>query len=217
MAYGYNDGDQRRQSVRLAGRTTPTPGSVPSGGPQRSQEQLGASSRQHAGGPRQGDRPDTGTRRRQADVSQLRRNDRRQSAAHINHFFSRPQSRLATKIPRPASRGGTSSLPIRRARIALCSIVACLIFLLLGSCISHGSAGLDPTAEDKLLKPRLRPATRLRFRPRVRSGKPAPCPISIRLTRHGRSCPTPAVPSAKMPAALPALPWSTSIRPATPI
>lgn len=163
MAYGYNDGDQRRQSVRLAGRTTPTPGSVPSGGPQRSQEQLGASSRQHAGGPRQGDRPDTGTRRRQADVSQLRRNDRRQSAAHINHFFSRPQSRLATKIPRPASRGGASSLPIRRARIALCSIVACLIFLLLGSCISHGSAGLDPTAEDKLLKAPVAPGYSFAF------------------------------------------------------
>ena len=163
MAYGYNDGDQRRQSVRLAGRTTPTPGSVPSGGPQRSQEQLGASSRQHAGGPRQGDRPDTGTRRRQGDVSQLRRNDRRQSAAHINHFFSRPQSRLATKIPRPASRGGASSLPIRRARIALCSIVACLIFLLLGSCISHGSAGLDPTAEDKLLKAPVAPGYSFAF------------------------------------------------------
>lgn len=25
MAYGYNDGDQRPQSVRLAGRTTSTP------------------------------------------------------------------------------------------------------------------------------------------------------------------------------------------------
>ncbi len=28
MAYGYNDGDQRPQSVRLAGRTTPTPRST---------------------------------------------------------------------------------------------------------------------------------------------------------------------------------------------
>lgn len=163
MAYGFNDGDQRRRSVRLAGRTTPTPGSVPSGDPQRSQEQLGASSRQHAGSPRQGDHPDTGTRRRQADVSQLRHNGRRQSAAHINHFFSRPQSRLDTKIPRPASRGGASSLPIRRVRIALCSIVACLIFLLLGSCISHGSAGLDPTAEDKLLKAPVAPGYSFAF------------------------------------------------------
>lgn len=163
MAYGFNDGDQRRRSVRLAGRTTPTPGSVPSGDPQRSQEQLGASSRQHAGSPRQGDRPDTGTRRRQADVSQLRHNGRRQSAAHINHFFSRPQSRLDTKIPRPASRGGASSLPIRRVRIALCSIVACLIFLLLGSCISHGSAGLDPTAEDRLLKAPVAPGYSFAF------------------------------------------------------
>ena len=163
MAYGFNDGDQRRRSVRLAGRTTPTPGSVPSGDPQRSQEQFGASSRQYAGDPRQGDRPGTDTRRRQADVSQLRHNGHRQSAAHINHFFSRPQSGQGTKIPRSASRGGASSLPIRRARIALCSIVACLIFLLLGSCISHGSAGLDPTAEDKLLKAPVAPGYSFAF------------------------------------------------------
>lgn len=163
MAYGYNDGDQRRQSVRLAGRTTPTPRSVPSGDPQRSQEQFGASSRQYASGPRQGDRPGTGTRRRQSDVSQLRHNGRRQSAAHINHFFSRPQSGQGTKIPRSASRGGASSLSIRRVRIALCSIVACLIFLLLGSCISHGSAGLDPTAEDKLLKAPVAPGYSFAF------------------------------------------------------
>lgn len=54
---------------------------------------------------------------------------------------------------RPVSRagGGAAALPFRRARIALCSIVACLVFLFLGSCVSHGSAGLDPTAEDKLL------------------------------------------------------------------
>lgn len=48
-------------------------------------------------------------------------------------------------------------------RIALCSIVACLIFLLLGSCISHGSAGLDPTAEDKLLKAPVAPGYSFAF------------------------------------------------------
>lgn len=42
MAYGYNDGDQRPQSVRLAGRTTPTPRSTSdNGNQQRPQEQPG--------------------------------------------------------------------------------------------------------------------------------------------------------------------------------
>lgn len=35
MAYGYNDGDQRPQSVRLAGRTTPTPRSTSDNGNQQ--------------------------------------------------------------------------------------------------------------------------------------------------------------------------------------
>ena len=41
---------------------------------------------------------------------------------------------------------------IHRLRLALCSIMACLAFVYLGSCASHGSAGLEPTAEEKLLK-----------------------------------------------------------------
>lgn len=35
MAYGYNDGDQRPQSVRLASRTTPTPRSTSDSGNQQ--------------------------------------------------------------------------------------------------------------------------------------------------------------------------------------
>ena len=165
MAYGYNDGDQRRQSVRLAGRTTPTPGGVPSGDPQRSQEQFGASSRQYTDDPRQGDRPGTGTRRRQADVSQLRHNGRRQPGIFVRRSFSRPQSERSGLSSRPASRAGSGApaLPFRRVRIALCSIVASLIFLLLGSCISHGSAGLDPTAEDRLLKAPVAPGYSFAF------------------------------------------------------
>lgn len=165
MAYGYNDGDQRRQSVRLAGRTTPTPGGVPSGDPQRSQEQFGASSRQYTDDPRQGDRPGTGTRRRQANVSQLRHNGRRQPGIFVRRSFSRPQSERSGLSSRPASRAGSGApaLPFRRVRIALCSIVASLIFLLLGSCISHGSAGLDPTAEDRLLKAPVAPGYSFAF------------------------------------------------------
>ncbi len=61
MAYGYNDGDQRRQSVRLAGRTTPTPRRATSSNPQRPQEQPRPSSRQQTSRTRQSGRPSTGT------------------------------------------------------------------------------------------------------------------------------------------------------------
>lgn len=103
MAYGYNDGDQRRQSVRLAGRTTPTPRSATSSNPQRPQEQPKPSSRQQTNRTRQSGRPSTGTsaqqdsrlgartRQRQAEVPQLRRNGARQPGSHINRFFSHPQ------------------------------------------------------------------------------------------------------------------------------
>ena len=68
MAYGYNDGDQRPQSVRLAGRTTPTPRSTSDNdSPQRPQEQLGASSRQQSRTVQQSDRMSTSTRQRQTD------------------------------------------------------------------------------------------------------------------------------------------------------
>lgn len=61
MAYGYNDGDQRRQSVRLAGRTTPTPRRATSSNPQRPQEQPRPSSRQQTSRARQSGRPSTAT------------------------------------------------------------------------------------------------------------------------------------------------------------
>lgn len=61
MAYGYNDGDQRRQSVRLAGRTTPTPRRATSSNPQRPQEQPRPSSRQQTSRTRQSGRPSTAT------------------------------------------------------------------------------------------------------------------------------------------------------------
>lgn len=80
---------------------------------------------------------------------------------------ARPMCRncVATVAPSPASRAGSGApaLPFRRARIALCSIVACLLFLFLGSCISHGSAGLEPTAEDKLLKAPVAPGYSFAF------------------------------------------------------
>lgn len=229
MAYGYNDGDQRRQSVRLAGRTTPTPRSATSSNPQRPQEQPRPSSRQQTSRTRQSGRPSTGTsaqqdsrlgartRQRQAEVPQLRRNGARQPGIHINRFFSHPQGGRDGKPYRSTSYVNAPALPARRLRLALCSILTCLVFVLMSSCMSHGSAGLEPTAEDKLLKAPSRPVILSPFRPRARNGKPARCPISIRSTPRGRSCLTPAAPSAKMPAGLRASPWSISLRRDAPI
>lgn len=229
MAYGYNDGDQRRQSVRLAGRTTPTPRSATSSYPQRPQEQPRPSSRQQTNRTRQSGRPSTGTsaqqdsrlgartRQRQAEVPQLRRNGARQPGIHINRFFSHPQGGRDGKPYRSTSYVNAPALPARRLCLALCSILICLVFVLMSSCMSHGSAGLEPTAEDKLLKAPSRPVILSPFRPRARNGKPARCPISIRSTLHGRSCLTPAAPSAKMPAGPRASPWSISLRRDAPI
>lgn len=207
MAYGFNDGDQRRQSVRLAGRTTPTPRSSSSSTaaspqyPNSSQRQPRPTPRQNTKGSaareqaanaaarkrdravassrpsaqterpnrsadqRQDTRSFTGTRQRQTDVPQLRSSGRHQPGIFVRRSFSCPQSRRSGLSSRSASRAGSGApaLPFRRARIALCSIIACLIFLFLGSCISHGSAGLDPTAEDKLLKAPVAPGYSFAF------------------------------------------------------
>lgn len=175
MAYGYNDGDQRRQSVRLAGRTTPTPRSATSSNPQRPQEQPRPSSRQQASRTRQSGRPSTATsaqqdsrlgartRQRQAEVPQLRRNGARQPGIHINRFFSHPQGGRDGKPYRSTSYVNAPALSARRLRLALCSILTCLVFVLMSSCISHGSAGLDPTAEDKLLKAPVAPGYSFAF------------------------------------------------------
>ena len=166
MAYGYNDGDQRRQSVRLAGRTTPTPRSATdSGNPQRPQEQPRSSSRQQASRTRQSGRPRTGTsaqqdsrlgartRQRQAEVPQLRRNGARQPGIHINRFFSR-SPRWTQRQALPLDIARDMPPPCRPVDFAShCALsLTCLVFVLMSSCMSHGSAGLEPTAEDKLLK-----------------------------------------------------------------
>ena len=175
MAYGYNDGDQRRQSVRLAGRTTPTPRSATNSNPQRPQEQPRPSSRQQASRTRQSGRLSTGTsaqqdgrlgartRQRQAEVPQLRRNGARQPGIHINRFFSHPQGGRDGKPYRSASHANAPALPARRLRLALCSILTCLVFVLMSSCMSHGSAGLEPTAGDKLLKAPVAPGYSFAF------------------------------------------------------
>lgn len=148
MAYGYNDGDQRRQSVRLAGRTTPTPRSATSSNPQRPQEQPRSSSRQQTNGTRQSGRPSTGTsaqqdsrlgartRQRQAEVPQLRRNGARQPGIHINRFFSHPQGGRDGKPYRSTSFVNAPALPARQLCLALCSILICLVFVLMSSCMS---------------------------------------------------------------------------------
>ena len=152
MAYGYNDGDQRPQSVRLAGRTTPTPRSTSDNDSlQRPQEQPGASSRQQSRTVQQSDRMSTSTRQRQTNTSQPRRYDRRKTDYYVKRSFSRPQRDRGNSAPHPASHITSHALPARRLRLAFCSIAACLVFVFLGSCISHGSAGLEPTAEDKLM------------------------------------------------------------------
>ena len=52
---------------------------------------------------------------------------------------------------------------IHRLCLALCSVMACLAFVYLGSCASHGSAGLEPTAEEKLLKAPVAPGYSFAF------------------------------------------------------
>ncbi len=76
---------------------------------------------------------------------------------------SRQRTTNAGRSARQRSRAGKSSLPIRRLRIALCSVMACLIFVFLGSCISHGSAGLEPSVESKLLNAPVEPGYTFAF------------------------------------------------------
>lgn len=154
MAYGYNDGERQR-NVRLAGRTTPTSRSISDNdgpqNPQRPQDRPSSSMPQNAS-TRQADRPYSSTRQRRAEVPRRQKNDRRKSDNHISRFFSKPRGERGAKRPRPMGRVGAANPQIHRLRLALCSIMACLAFVYLGSCASHGSAGLEPTAEEKLLK-----------------------------------------------------------------
>lgn len=154
MAYEYNDGERQR-NVRLAGRTTPTSRSVSDNdgpqNPQRPQNRPSSSMPQNAN-TRQADRPCSGTRQRRAEVPRRQKNDRRKSDDHISRFFSKPRGGCGAKRARPMGRVRAANPQIHRLRLALCSIMACLAFVYLGSCASHGSAGLEPTAEEKLLK-----------------------------------------------------------------
>lgn len=154
MAYEYNDGERQR-NVRLAGRTTPTSRSVSDNdgpqNPQRPQNRPSSSMPQNAN-THQTDRPYSGTCQRRAEVPRRQKNDRRKSDDHISRFFSKPRGGRGAKQPRPMGRARAANPQIHRLRLALCSIMACLAFVYLGSCASHGSAGLEPTAEEKLLK-----------------------------------------------------------------
>lgn len=156
MAYGFNDGDQRRQSVRLAGRATPTPGSSSSSTaaspqyPSSSQRQPRPTPRQNTSGSetrgqastaatrrrdgavassrsnakterrsrstdqRQSTRSFTGTRQRQTDVPQLRRNGRPPARHLCPPFFFAP----AERTQRPELSPGISSR-LRRSRSTL--------------------------------------------------------------------------------------------------
>lgn len=168
MAYGYNDGERQR-NVRLAGRTTPTPKSAsddsglqdpqPS---QRSQERP-SSSRPQGASARQTDHPHPGTRQRRAEASRQRKSDRRKPNNHINRSFSKPHRGRSAKQPRSTERAGVANPQIHRLCLALCSVIACLAFVYLGSCASHGSAGLEPAAEEKLLKAPVAPGYTFAF------------------------------------------------------
>lgn len=165
MAYGYNDGERQR-NVRLAGRTTPTSRSISDNdgpqNPQRPQDRPSSSMPQDAS-TRQADRPYSGTRQRRAEVPRRQKNDRRKSDDHISRFFSKPRGGRDAKQPRPMGRVRAANPQIHRLCLALCSIMACLAFVYLGSCASHGSAGLEPTAEEKLLKAPVAPGYSFAF------------------------------------------------------
>lgn len=165
MAYGYNDGERQR-NVRLAGRTTPTSRSISDNdgpqNPQRPQDRPSSSMPQDAS-MRQADRPYSGTRQRRAEVPRRQKNDRRKSDNHISRFFSKPRGRRGAKQPRPMGHVRAVNPQIHRLCLVLCSIMACLAFVYLGSCASHGSAGLEPTAEEKLLKAPVAPGYSFAF------------------------------------------------------
>lgn len=219
MAYGYNDGDQRPQSVRLAGRTTPTPRSTSDNdNPQRPQEQLGASSRQQSRTVQQSDRMSTSTRQRQTNTSQPRRYDRRKTDYYVKRSFSRPQ-RDRRAIPPLAPRRTPQVTRFRPAAYALrfapSPPASSLCFWDPVSLTDQPV--LSPLPRTSCLKLPSHPVTPLRSRPHARSGSPAPCPTSTKLTPHGRSCPMPVALFAKTLAVPLASPWSISLRPATPI
>lgn len=165
MAYEYNDGERQR-NVRLAGRTTPASRSVSDSdgpqNPQRPQDRPSSSMPQNASA-RQADRPYSGTRQRRAEVPRRQKSDRRKSDNHISRFFSKPRGGRGAKQPRPMGRVRAANPQIHCLRLALCSIMACLAFVYLGSCASHGSAGLEPTAEEKLLKAPVAPGYSFAF------------------------------------------------------
>lgn len=165
MAYGYNDGERQR-NVRLAGRTTPTSRSVSDNdgpqNPQRPQDRPSSSMPQNAN-TRQADRTYSGTRPRRAEVPRRQENDRRKSDNHTIRFFSKPRGERGAKQPRPMGHVRAVNPQIHRLCLVLCSIMACLAFVYLGSCASHGSAGLEPTAEEKLLKAPVAPGYSFAF------------------------------------------------------
>lgn len=165
MAYGYNDGERQR-NVRLAGRTTPTSRSVSDSdgpqNPQRPQDRPSSSMPQNASA-RQADCPYSGTRQRRAEVPRRQKNNQRKSGNHISRFFSKPRGGRSAKQPRPTGRVRAANPQIHRLCLALYSIMACLAFVYLGSCASHGSAGLEPAAEDKLLKAPVAPGYSFAF------------------------------------------------------
>lgn len=162
MAYEYNGGERQR-NVRLAGRTTPASRSVSDNdGPQRPQDRPSSSMPQNTS-TRQAGRPCSGTRPRRTEVPRRQKIDRRKSDNHISRFFSKPRGGRGAKQPRPLGRGRAANPQIHRLCLALCSIMACLAFVYLGSCASHGSAGLEPTAEEKLLKAPVAPGYSFAF------------------------------------------------------
>lgn len=165
MAYEYNDGERQR-NVRLAGRTTLASRSVSDNdgpqNPQRPQDPPSSPMPQNAS-TRQADRPCSGTRQRRAEVPRRQKNDRQKSDNHISRFFSKPRGGHGAKQPQPMGRVRAANPQIHRLCLALCSIMACLAFVYLGSCASHGSAGLEPTAEEKLLKAPVAPGYSFAF------------------------------------------------------
>lgn len=165
MAYGYNDGERQR-NVRLAGRTTPTSRSISDNdgpqNPQRPQDRPSSSMPQNAS-TRQADRPYSSTRQRRAEVP--RRQKKRSAKVRQSHqpFLFEAPRRTRRKAATADGTCRAINPQIHRLCLVLCSIMACLAFVYLGSCASHGSAGLEPAAEEKLLKAPVAPGYSFAF------------------------------------------------------
>lgn len=80
--------------------------------------------------------------------------DMPQYGHEIGHVSESLRTSRAPHRPQPA---------LRRARIAVLSAVVCACFVMLGSCAFHGTAGIEPKAEFKLIDEPVKPGLSFAF------------------------------------------------------